>query len=73
MKEMLDGLDEEELYHIVNGMLDQSTISLENGDPIDAKKKQIIAEKVLNIKLARQAEQIQRILTRREQREHRDC
>ncbi|NKQ18392.1 hypothetical protein [Brevibacillus laterosporus] len=70
---MLDGLDEEELYHIVNGMLDQSTISLENGDPVDAKKKQIIAEKVLNIKLARQAEQIQRILTRREQREHRDC
>ncbi|MBG9786584.1 hypothetical protein [Brevibacillus laterosporus] len=70
---MLDGLDEEELYHIVNGMLDQSTISLQNGDPVDAKKKQIIAEKVLNIKLARQAEQIQRILQRREQREHRDC
>ncbi|GIO02964.1 hypothetical protein J5TS2_36320 [Brevibacillus halotolerans] len=69
MKEMLDGLDEEELYHIVNGMLDQSTISLQNGDPIDAKKKQIIAEKVLNIKLARQAEQIERILKGREQRE----
>ncbi|AGR47491.1 hypothetical protein ABOUO_57 [Brevibacillus phage Abouo] len=69
MKEMLDGLDEEELYHIVNGMLDQSTISLQNGDPIDAKKKQIIAEKVLNIKLARQAEQIERILQRREHRE----
>ncbi|MGG3871625.1 hypothetical protein [Brevibacillus laterosporus] len=66
---MLDGLDEEELYHIVNGMLDQSTISLQNGDPIDAKKKQIIAEKVLNIKLARQAEQIERILQRRGQRE----
>ncbi|ATO52071.1 hypothetical protein P4V86_19210 [Brevibacillus laterosporus] len=66
---MLDGLDEEELYHIVNGMLDQSTISLQNGDPIDAKKKQIIAEKVLNIKLARQVEQIERILQRREQRE----
>ncbi|WP_212932642.1 hypothetical protein [Brevibacillus halotolerans] len=66
---MLDGLDEEELYHIVNGMLDQSTISLQNGDPIDAKKKQIIAEKVLNIKLARQAEQIERILKGREQRE----
>ncbi|MDN9012797.1 MULTISPECIES: hypothetical protein [Brevibacillus] len=59
---MLDGLDEEELYHIVNGMLDQSEISLQNGDPIDAKKKQIIAEKVLNIKLSRQAEQIERIL-----------
>ncbi|MCR8980934.1 hypothetical protein [Brevibacillus laterosporus] len=64
MKEMLDGLDEEELYHIINGMLDQSTISLQNGDPIDAKKKQIIAEKVLNIKLARQAEQIKRILNK---------
>ncbi|OAJ75243.1 hypothetical protein AYJ08_00235 [Brevibacillus sp. SKDU10] len=66
---MLDGLDEEELYHIVNGMLDQSEISLQNGNPIDAKKKQIIAKKVLDIKLARQAEQIQRILKGREQRE----
>ncbi|MGG0757293.1 hypothetical protein [Brevibacillus laterosporus] len=64
MKEMLDGLDEEELYHIVNGMLDQSEIRLQNGDPVDAKKKQIIAKKVLNIKLARQAEQIKRILNK---------
>ncbi|RAP29117.1 hypothetical protein C2W64_04064 [Brevibacillus laterosporus] len=38
MKEMLDGLDEEELYHIINGMLDLSKISLRDGKIIDAKK-----------------------------------
>ncbi|AKF92667.1 hypothetical protein GOP56_20000 [Brevibacillus sp. 7WMA2] len=68
MKEMLDGLDEEELYHIINGMLDLSKISLRNGDTVDAKKKEIIAKKVSDIRIARQHEQAKRILDKEEKR-----
>ncbi|QDX95690.1 hypothetical protein EEL30_06395 [Brevibacillus laterosporus] len=61
---MLDGLDEEELYHIVNGMLDLSEISLRDGKIIDAKKQEIIARKVSDIKVARQVEQAKQILNK---------
>ncbi|MCR8981604.1 hypothetical protein [Brevibacillus laterosporus] len=64
MKEMLDGLDEEELYHIAEGMLDLSKISRRNGDKVDAQRKEIIARKVSDIKVTRQFEQAQRILNR---------
>ncbi|MBG9786547.1 hypothetical protein [Brevibacillus laterosporus] len=64
MKEMLDGLDEEELYHIAQGMLILSEISRENGDKVDATRKEIIARKVSDIKVTRQFEQSQRILNK---------
>ena len=64
MKEMLDGLDEEELYHIAQGMLILSEISRENGDKVDAKRKEIIARKVSDIKVTRQFEQSQRVLNK---------
>ncbi|TPG86846.1 hypothetical protein EEL32_12090 [Brevibacillus laterosporus] len=64
MKEMLDGLDEEELYHIVNGMLHLADISLEKGDIFDSKRKKIIAKKVSEIRETRQSEQAKCLLNR---------
>ncbi|WP_019123780.1 hypothetical protein [Brevibacillus massiliensis] len=53
-KECLDGLDEEQLIHIVDALLDTAKRSEQLGMALDARKKMITAEKVLEIKRRRE-------------------
>ncbi len=50
----LSGLDEEQLIHIVDALLDTAKRSEQLGMELDARKKRITAEKVLEIKRQRE-------------------
>ncbi|USG64033.1 hypothetical protein NDK47_17945 [Brevibacillus ruminantium] len=62
IKECLDGLDEEQLVHIVDALLDTAKRSEQMGMELDARKKRITAEKVLEIKRQREEAWMLRIL-----------
>ncbi|MCM3560631.1 hypothetical protein M4D57_18870 [Brevibacillus borstelensis] len=64
VKEMLDGLDEEQLIHIIDALMDTARRSEQCGMLVDAQKKKITAEKVLEIKRKREEVWMQRILGR---------
>lgn len=60
--EYLDGLDEEQLIHIVDALLDTARRSEQHGMMVDARKKRITAEKVLQIKQRREEQWMSRFL-----------
>lgn len=51
--ECLDGLDEEQLIHIIDALMDTARRSEQQGMLLDARKKRITAEKVMQIKQKR--------------------
>lgn len=52
--ECLDGLDEEQLIHIIDALMDTARRSEQLGMMLDAKKKRITAQKVMQIKQRRE-------------------
>ncbi|GED55857.1 hypothetical protein P4V46_01340 [Brevibacillus borstelensis] len=60
--ERLDGLDEEQLIHIVDALLDTARRSEQLGLLIDAQKKRLTAEKVMEIKRQREQFWIKQLL-----------
>ncbi|MFY0545491.1 hypothetical protein [Brevibacillus sp. H7] len=64
VKEMLDGVDEEQLSMIVSALEETARRYNQQGMIIVAQKMRLTADKVLNIKRAREMEQATRILGR---------
>lgn len=62
--ECLDGLDEEQLIHIIDALMDTARRSEQQGILLDARKKQITAEKVMQIKQKREEVWMKLILGR---------
>lgn len=62
--ECLDGLDEEQLIHIIDALLDTARRSEQQGMLLDARKKRITAEKVMQIKQKREEVWMKLILGR---------